>query len=139
METKTRYKFNYPGPELWVYKDISKSDFVKICDEMDCFPEATCEGGIKYLDTEGYKTIRLGQFNGSNIILNGLIREKMGFNGKGKSWPWINKNILSEWRNNLDILIYKNQKINTTLKAFYGAEPFTVSELECWEEVWCNM
>lgn len=123
------------GPDLWIYKDITKSDFVKICDKMDCFPEGICKKGFRYNIREGYKTIRLDQFNGSNVVLNGLIEVKLGFNSEGEKWPWVDENTLLKWRNNSDILIYKNQKINTTLKAFYGAKPFTVDELECWEEV----
>lgn len=124
----------HKGPDLWIYTDITKFDFMKICDEMDCFPENVCEGGFRYNIEEGYKTIRFSPLSYNNAVLNGLINKKLGFD-KQEHWPWINKNTLSEWRNNSDILIYKNQKINTTLKAFYGAEPFTVDELECWEEV----
>ena len=125
----------HKGPVLYIYRDITKSDFVKICDEMDCFPEAVCEGGFRYNIREGYKTIRFGPLAYDNAILNGLIRGKLEFDYTQEDWPWINKNTLSEWRNNSDILICKGQIINTTLKAFYGAEPFTVNELERWEEV----
>lgn len=128
METKSRYKFNYPGPELWVYKDISKSDFMKMCKMMNCYPLSRCEGGIKYLDTEGYKEIRF-----QKISYYDKVRKLNS--GNVLAWPQITNYTHLEWKEDRSTLICKGTIIHTIFKIGYDVEPFTTKEILRWQEV----
>ncbi len=102
------------GPQLWTTRDITKDDFMKVCDQMGCHPEAISEGGFKYINVPGYKTLRLHLY---------------------EQWPHIPKDASVLWRGNSDVIFQKNWLISTTLKAFEGAYPFTRDELDAWREV----
>jgi hypothetical protein len=98
------------GPRLIMTRDITKADFMKICDVMGCCPEAVCEGGFRYLSKPGYKSLRFGHPN----------------------WPWITDTTAAEWRNNGEVLMAKGMWMTTTLRAHEGAKVFTTSEIEEW-------
>ena len=113
------------GFQLRAIKDITKNDILLLCDFLnDNFenitfePEAITEGGIVYKTTlsreKYYKTFRLH--------LNDI-----------RKWSWITDDVMSLWRNNEDVLIYKNEIIHPFLKAFYEAPSYTQEELKIWE------
>lgn len=102
------------GPRLFTTRNITKSDFIKICDQMGCCPEAITEGGFHYLNTPGYKSLRL--------------------RANPNRWPWIDEEkVVSEWRDNNDILLDANLTFSCFLKAFSGAPAYTYEELLNWK------
>ena len=113
------------GYMLIAQTDIRKRDIILLCELLNdeyenlCFfiPEAKSEGGIKYnFINEGlYTAVRLGLRN-------------------DKEWPWVNKDVMTEWKNNDDIILEKNKTISTFLKSFHGAPLFTLEELKLWEK-----
>src|SRR5690349_20579156 len=118
------------GPKLCVSRDITKADFMSICDQMGCCPEAISEGGFHYVNIPGYKSLR--------ISLNSAVRVHKRSNGvwahdsaeviveNPDSWPRIDEAKVSpEWRGNTDVIIHAGQRIGTILKAFDNASPFT--------------
>lgn len=117
------------GPVLWIHKDITRRDFMKICDTMNCYPEPVPEGGFRYNINVGFKTLRL-KLRGyiEPIKEQKEVRPHQG-------WRQIKEDIRWKWRNSTEIAIYGNQKIVTCLKALYGAEQFTMEELNIWKEV----
>ena len=127
METKSSYKLSYSGPELWLYKDISKSDFMKMCKMMDCYPLPRCEGGIKYLNVGSYKEIRF---------------QSIGHFGKGRNWgggnrltwPQITDSTHLEWKEDKSILIPKDTIIYTKFKTGHYVDPFAREEILRWQE-----
>jgi hypothetical protein len=123
------------GPELWIRQDLSKDSFIKICDEMNCYPEAISSGGFRYKTNIGFKTLRL-IFGGYPFepISKDLLKEACIAN----EWPFISKNTPFEWRGNKEVIIHGGQIIKTMIKSFYGAEAFTVQELRNWKDVFAK-
>lgn len=112
------------GFKLMAIKNITKNDIILLCNYLntnfegiDFKPEGITEGGIEYITNERryYKSFRLCLYN--NI---------------GK-WDWINKDVMTEWSNNEDIVLDKGKTIHPFLKAFYDAPSYTKEELEIWE------
>ncbi len=116
------------GPWLWIMKDVTKDDFMQICDQMGCHPEAICEGGFKFINTPGYRSIRIY----TNAATDMEDNRRFEYN-----WPFINpETVAVEWRGNKEILFRKGRYMGTCLKAFDGAYPFTIEELTAFREIW---
>lgn len=112
------------GFQLKAIKDINKNDIILLCNYLNTNfeginfkPEGITEGGIEYITNERkyYKSFR---FN---------IYDNIG------KWDWIGNDVMNEWTNNNDIVIYKGKTIQSFLKAFYDAPSYTTEELEIWE------
>lgn len=123
------------GYSLLSTKVIQKKDFVLLCEllatEFNKYyntntysfePEAISEGGIVF-----------GNFRGDNNNPKFKTMRLHTITELGK-YGWINKNVMEEWKNSEDILCNNNQKIGTTLKAFYGAPLWTINELKMFEK-----
>lgn len=48
-------------------------------------------------------------------------------------WPWVDENTMTEWKNDNNVLLKEKHIIQTFLKSFDGAPPFTIDELKIWE------
>ena len=46
------------GPRLSITQDISKKDFLDICQQMQTVPEMLYQGGFRFHKTRGFKTMR---------------------------------------------------------------------------------
>lgn len=112
------------GFQLKAIKNITKNDFLLLCDFLNenfenitFEPEPITEGGIVYKPNlssdKYYKSFRLN--------LNDI-----------RKWR-ITEEVMSSWRNNEDVVIYKNEIIHPFLKAFYEAPSYTQDELKIWE------
>ena len=112
--------------QLKAIKDVNKHDIILLCDYLNTNfeginfkPEGITEGGIVYNTNipraRYYKTFRLSIDN--NV---------------GKWYPILD-DVMTEWSNNNDIVIYKGKIIHPFLKAFYDAPSYTTAELEIWE------
>ena len=127
------------GPKLHVSRDVTKADFMAICDQMGCCPEAISEGGFHYINIPGYKSLRLHM--GCAVRVCKRSNGVWALYSRGTDqvenpdhWPWINETKVSaEWRGNNDIIMHSGQRIETTLKAFDHAAPFTLEELQKWK------
>ena len=49
-------------------------------------------------------------------------------------FPFMDDNVMDNWKNSKDIVLQKNEKIKTFLKSFDGAPAFTIEELIIFEE-----
>lgn len=104
------------GPVLRITRDVTKAEFISICDAMRSTPEAITEGGFKFLNCPGYKSMRFWQ--------------------PGISWPFINpETVVNEWRTNNDVILFKGVDMTTRLKAFNGAPAFTKKELNEYKSI----
>jgi hypothetical protein len=127
MRTYTR------GLTLITERIITKKDIITMCNLLNSKdeytnlcefePEPISEGGILFkfkdnFDNTWYKSVRL-------CVSWGETRGK---------WYLINKNVISEWSGNDDIIFNKNSKFTIFLKSFHGAPLFTLDELKIWEE-----
>jgi hypothetical protein len=111
-------------------KDITKNDFIELCETLDTCttkfePERIAEGGILYkfsheVPESWYKSVRLG----INV---------------GKGWPDIFGDEMTSWKYNNDIILEKNKFIDTWLKSFGGAPPFTFDEITQINKVLCKI
>lgn len=124
---KERIKSTYTnGITFKTTKSITKKDMITLCDLLkvkfpnDSFePEAIIEGGIKYkYEDNRYKSVRLCAH----------------YNSSRGEWPRINDNVMSEWKNNDDIIFPEENTFSTYLKSFHGAPVFTLDELKIWEK-----
>jgi hypothetical protein len=108
------------GFKMTCKKDITKAAYIKICDEMSkslnvkVTPEAICEGGFYLHVSCGYKTMRHRMSDKSYKYIN---------------WPTINPETQEQWRVSDDILWPNKACSVTMLKAFEGAEIWTIDEL----------
>lgn len=106
---------------------ITKNDIITVCNLLneqneylnlcEFQPEGTSKGGILFIykdDNRWYKSVRFSNYT----------------NGK---WYWIDKNVMTEWNNNSDIIFEKDTRFDTFLKSFYGAPLFTLEELKIFE------
>lgn len=110
------------GFKLKTVFHITKGDLVRLCNllnekysgECQFEPEPICEGGVvfKFPNPDWYKSLRLGI----------------------KNYPWVSENVMSEWADSAEILLWSMDEIDTYLKAFNGAPAFTIDELKVWEE-----
>jgi hypothetical protein len=116
------------GPNLYIYYDLSKKNFITICDLMGCTPEPISEGGFQYVGVTGLKTIRLQTDYPKPI-------SRKNFMPTRTVWPWIGEKTYEEWRNSSETILSGNQIVTTTLNSFYGAPSFTLEELEKWKTV----
>ena len=123
-------------------RDITKSEFVKICnelqenfnehyktDEYSFKPEQISEGGILFenfssLGYGDYKTMRLYFIDGrcGNESLYGFIPYK----------------VKELWQDDNDVLIPKGRQLFGLLKSFEGAPVWTVKELEIFKKCFNN-
>jgi hypothetical protein len=127
---------------LLAFKDITKNDMFELCNNLgnrfnsyyninnySFSPECITEGGIvfdNFNKIDCYKTMRLypSDKKGNRIRnLYGIIHD----------------NIKEDWVNNTDILIYKNEYINTFLKSFKGAPEWTNEELKIFIDCFQNI
>lgn len=116
------------GIEFKTTKVITKNDIVVMCEllhekfpECSFKPEPTSEGGIQYIfknNKAWYKTVRFC----------------VHYDSSQGNWTWVNDNVMSEWKNNDDMIFPNNNKFSTYLKSFQGAPIFTIQELQIWEE-----
>ena len=120
-------------------RDITKNDIYNICKDLNNYfstdysfiPEPITEGGIlfkktpnKYNTNKAYKSMRFSSQSGRI------------------SWPCINEDeVMNEWKDNQDILFKKymrndhSTKIGTFLKAFCGADVWSLEELKIFNRV----
>ena len=109
------------GYKLKASRDITKQDMIVLCNALNMFyqdatiePEPISDGGLvfKYNDNaKRYKTMRL----------------------RIKHYPWVDKNVISEWKDSMDVLIPKNYICDTFLKAFHETPKWTFEELQFWD------
>lgn len=119
-----------PGPKLVITKNITKKDFIQMCNMMGCKPETLSEGGMRCIHTFGLKSLR---FHLENSFLKGTcISLKVHERDK---WPSVDDFTMTDWAENNSVLIHGNQEFGTTLKSFMNAHAFTHSELCQWETV----
>jgi len=114
------------GFSFVVSKNVTKAEFIKICElltnevffnnEYVFEPEPISEGGIIYRPVN----------NTENVFKYKSIR----FQHPHGDWPWINTEVLNEWRKSDDILFYEGHKFNTFLKSFGDSPLYTLEELE---------
>lgn len=132
------------GFNLISSKNITKQDFVYLCDnlekdfneiyntqEFSFSPELITEGGIifnNYENNDGYKSMRL-YFCDKNYI---GVRTNNLYN-------FINKEIKNEWVNNNNILIKKNEYLGTFLKSRNKAPKWNNKDLEIFEKCFNNI
>ena len=120
------------GFKLKCLNDITKGEYIQLCDLLttrlgiQISPEQITEGGMRFNGIEGYKCLR-HQFCGPSRYWQNIIE-----------WPHINENVHDEWKDSSDILLPKNTRSHTCLKAFDGAPAWTLGELrifkECFEQ-----
>lgn len=104
------------GPTLKVTRDVTKAEFVSICNLMGSIPEPITEGGFKFINCPGYKSIRFWQ--------------------PGVQWPLINpETVINDWSTSDEVILSKGFKMTTRLKAFNGAPAFTKKELAEYESI----
>ena len=97
------------GFDLHFTKDITKKDFMDICNLLGSTPEAITGGGFLFMNgVTGYKTMRI----------------------RIPNFPWIYPNTIIEWSNDISILVANGTKTSTFLKAFHGASAWTLDELK---------
>jgi len=124
---------NTSGLSFKTKKNITKNDIITICnllnsnceysDLCEFTPEGITEGGILYnfkdeFDKKWYKSVRLC----------------VNFGASGGEWYWVNKDVMTEWCDNNEIIFKENITFTTFLKSFHGAPAFTLDELKIWEE-----
>lgn len=131
------------GFQLQSTKDISKKEFVELCNNLQTkfneyynttkyifSPECITEGGIVFNNFNTryeYKSMRMYFTNKQN---NCRIASLYGF---------INTNIKEEWVNDENILINNNAYIGTYLKSFDDAPKWTNDELRIFKECFENV
>lgn len=130
MRSKT---YNY-GPSLEIQKDLTKNDYIKLCNQLSkelsehanknliVKPEAISEGGFLIIDQNNpihYKTMRHHIEKGKSKFVN--------------KWPWISEKVMEDWNNNDEIIFYKGNICKTFLKAFHTAPVWTLEELNIFE------
>lgn len=107
-------------------KDITKNDIITLCELLNnrelfhgiCTfePEPISEGGIifRYIhptSDKWYKCIRIEMID------------------QYERWPFINKDVMKEWKDNNDLLFNAGSVQGTFLKSSGGAPSFTLEEL----------
>ena len=124
------------GYDLFFTRDITKCDMINICNDLTekfdnkyIFEPEPITDGFIYIKNLKYKCMRLSCFRA----------------------PWVNENVMEEWKDNNDIFVkkttddkfngkrktYRDTRIgangrnhySTCLKAFYDAPPWTINEL----------
>lgn len=126
------------GFQLFVNRDITKKEFVSLCDnlqiqfnkyyntdEYSFRPECITEGGIvfnNFNDRNKYKTMRLYYTDKDNITISSL-------------YGYINSNIKEEWKDSDDVLIKKDNYLDSCLKSFRNAPKWTNEELLIFREL----
>lgn len=121
---------NSDGLVFKALEDISKSEFMEICDELtDYFgvvvtPDPITEGGFKIHTCKGYKCFRFYY----------TYKYKQG----QLEWEWITDETPELWRHTEEILIPKGYEFRTRVKAFSGAELWTLDELRAVREILSN-
>lgn len=123
-----------PGPKLYVSRDITKADFMHVCDQMGCHPEPICEGGLRYINIPGYKSMRLQLYAATKVSTGkkGNIIFHRDRVDQADHWPCIKPDTPQAWRGNNEVVLHANQYIPTYLKAFENAKPFTTEEMGAW-------
>lgn len=127
------------GFQLVAIKNISKKEFVKLCNDLqkefnDYYvsndysfsPECITEGGIvfnNFNEVYKYKTMRIFFSDKDTIKLYGFI----------------NENIKDVWINDESVLIDKDKYLGTYLKSFYNAPQWTNNELKIFEKCFNNI
>lgn len=129
------------GFELKSIKDISKKEFVELCNNLEYkfnnyyntneysfSPECICEGGIvfnNFNNRDKYKSLRI------------FFYDKRS--GMHSLYGTIHPNIKEEWIKDESILIGNNSVIGTFLKSFYNAPKWTSDELKIFKECFENI
>ena len=138
------------GPYINISHDITKAEYIKICDEItrdlnayyqefhkdfsfvvEVVPEPITEGGllIKYYlnneySTQYYKTMR--------IINNDKYYRRIN------NYPWVPGDCMKSWQNNDEIVYKANRDAHTFLKAFDKANRWTSDEIKIFLKVFTN-
>lgn len=131
-----------PGFQLQAVSDVTRQDFVKLCDDLQIkfndyyktdkysfSPECITEGGIifdNFNSFNNYKTMRV------------FFTDDTNTSRTGKLYGWINEKIKEEWMNDKSILIDKGSYIGTTLKSFGNAPQWTNNELKIFLNCFSN-
>jgi hypothetical protein len=129
------------GFTLKSIKDISKKEFVELCNNLEYkfnnyynkneysfSPECITEGGIvfnNFNNKDNYKSMRI-YFLDKNSGMRSL-------------YGTIEPNIKEEWIKDESILINNNAIIGTFLKSFYNAPKWTFDELKIFKECFENI
>lgn len=130
------------GFTLFTTKDISKSQFINLCYELEnefndyystdkykFSPERISEGGIIYNnfnDNSHYKTMRF------------FLTDKYSCT-KRSLYGFVTENIMDEWINDSSILIKSESYIGTYLKSFNQAPQWTKDELNIFKKCFENI
>lgn len=139
------------GFTLKISTDISKQDFVLLCDkvsrefsetfneEYEFAAEGILEGGIQMIKFPGSDKL-IKQPRGD--LLRPYKSMRFFFHGQ-KKWPWIPLTWKNDWKNSDEILFEKGTKHSCFLKALYGAPTWTLEELEilanCFKDYDCKI
>lgn len=112
------------GFHLTFTADVTKSEFVYICDDISTLhedyyavPEAIPEGGIQLMNDN---------------CLNGKYKSmSFQFDNPFFKWPRIySTNVMDMWFDSEDVIIQSGLQADTFLKAFFGAPVWDMSELD---------
>ena len=141
LTMKKDYNVTYTnGPLLYFNKDLSKKDYIEICNKLnhqfeETFqnkeyvfqPEPVSEGGLEMVKFPGKKESMYKS-------LRHPLRTKEHDEPEYKS-QIITQNVMTEWLNDETIIIHQGLYSDTTLKAFYGAPIWTLEEIK----IICNV
>jgi hypothetical protein len=113
------YRYTYcDGPTFQSYENFTTGKLFNICDDLsaafgtEILPERVVEGGLvfKKFSQHRYKCIRFYT---------------------SSKWPWIDDKWIANAKQNPEIIIWKSPfRLGTALKALYGADPWTLNELQ---------
>jgi hypothetical protein len=127
------------GPTLYVTRDVTYADCVKVCENMGCVPDRITDGGFRYRGDD-YKSFRIYPGRAEKAILrcNGVWAKT----GRGRvlvpdKWPWIDEklDVMDAWRSDQTVLLHGGQAIPTLLKAYGATTPISKDELCRWAVV----
>lgn len=118
------------GYTLIALHDITKADIAQLCRLLEAEfnnkymfkPEPISEGGIMFnnLPASQYKSMRLFGINRTN-------------------YGWIKDDVLEQWTDDKTVLCKQGTIVQTFLKSFDGAAPWTVDELKKFAIGFCQI
>lgn len=121
------------GFEFLCTRTVTRGDYAALCDAVAAEPEDNSEGGLLFLRSPTYKTLR------HHVKLpENSVRGKAGktpWTGWKRGhhfaeWPLITDGVMPSWRGCAEVLWPAGAMAYTTLKAFDHAPAWTLAELK---------